>query len=346
MADEQSITPAEVGTTRAVDLPLRAGMTAREEFSGSEMTIAAETGAAAMSAQARALVEARFIMAMRRPRDWATVRVKLLQACERPGFAGSATDKVRRWGEAWYRKPVGDGVEGFSIRFAEEAARAMTNLDVRQLVIFDSPVQRLVLVQVIDLESNLSWETTVSLEKTVERRRTRDGDEVVKTRGNSRGDTTYVVVASDDEMAQKQANAVSKAARNGILRILPGDIQQECRTRILKIRGGDVPKDPGKLVREISDGFAALNVLPEQLREYLGHEMQTATPAELQELRDLYLAIKNGEETWQSALAQALEARGEAAEKKAAEEPVRPGKGTAGLRDALRQKPREPGQEG
>ena len=70
-----------------------------------------ETTAGALAAQAKAAVEARYIMAMQRPRDWDQVRLSLLKECDRTNFAEVAI----------YRKPVGQGIEGPSIRFAEAA---------------------------------------------------------------------------------------------------------------------------------------------------------------------------------------------------------------------------------
>src|SRR3990167_8355491 len=89
------------------------GTVARREFGADQLAVAGETSTALLAAQAEAMVKARFVVAMQRPRDFDDVRAKLLRACERPGFAGSATEKT--WGAAWYHKPVGDGVEGFSI---------------------------------------------------------------------------------------------------------------------------------------------------------------------------------------------------------------------------------------
>lgn len=56
------------------------------------------SGAAAMVA-ARAEVEARFLMAERHPRNWPTVRTRVLESCDRPRFAAGAM----------YAVPVGGG---------------------------------------------------------------------------------------------------------------------------------------------------------------------------------------------------------------------------------------------
>lgn len=296
----------------------RGSAIARRSFAGEELEIAGvtETASIVLAAQAKAMVEARFIMARKYPRDWADVRTKLLRACERTGFATGyldpgVRDPKKAMGAAWYNKPIGDGVQGFSIRFAEEAMRCMRNIDVNTITLYDDWEKRILSVVVTDLENNIALPTSILVEKSVERRKVQPGTEVIRTRSNSYGDTLYIIAASEDEVFQKQQSLSSKAIRNALLRLLPGDIAAECRQRILEIRQGDIAKDPDKAAKGIADAFAAMNVLPSSLKEYLGHEIGVSTPAEIQDLRDLYDAIRAGTITWVNALEEALEARGE-----------------------------------
>jgi hypothetical protein len=244
------------------------------------------------------MVKARFTIALRRPRDWDDVRSKMLRACERPGFAGSATEKT--WGAAWYRKPVGEGVEGFSIRFAEEAVRCMGNLDVEPVVVFEDAGKRILNVTVLDLESNVAYQTPITVEKTVVRKFLKKGEEALRVMVNSRGETTYLLPATDDEVFSKQQNLSSKALRTNVLRILPGDIQAECRARILAIRNGEAAKDPDGFRKKVADGFAKLNVRPSDLKELLGHDLATASPAELTDSRSTR-ARPRGRRSWRPA---------------------------------------------
>ena len=289
------------------------GTVARQEFGASQIESTAETSTALLAAQAEAVVKARFTIALRRPRDWDDVRARLLRACERPGFAGSATerDPKKNWGAAWYHKPVGDGVEGFSIRFAEEALRCMGNIDVETLPIYEDERKRVLRVTVLDLESNISIPTSITVEKTVTRRFLKKGEEALRVTVNSRQETTYLVWATEDEVFSKQQNLASKAIRNGVLRLLPGDIQAECRKRILEIRQGDAAKDPDGFRRKVADGFAKLNVQPSDLKKYLGHDLAQCSPAELTDLRELWQAIEDGKTTWLEELTRVLEERGE-----------------------------------
>jgi hypothetical protein len=294
----------------------QAGTVARREFGASEIQRSGETASSVMAAQAEAMIKASFTMAIHNPRDWDDVRLKLLKACERKGFAEGILDPGEKdakkaKGAAWYNKPVGQGVQGFSIRFAEEAVRAMRNISVQTLPVYDDDEKRILIVDVVDLENNIHYPGSIVVEKTVERRNMRPGDDLIRTRQNKQGELLHILRATDDEILSKQNNLISKSMRNSVLRLLPGDIQAECRARILQIRQGDIAKDPDKARRDITDGFGKLNVMPSALKEYLGHDLGTATPAEIADLRDLFKAIKDGDITWHDALAQALYERDE-----------------------------------
>lgn len=310
----------------------QAGQVARQEFGATELASQAETASAALAAQARAMVEARFVMALRRPRSWDAVRVALLKACERPGFAGSATEKI--WGAAWYRKPVGKGVEGFSVRFAEEAVRAMGNVDIQVATVYEDALRRIVSVTVLELESNVAYPASISIEKTVERTYLAKGQEAIKVRMNSKNEPTYLVAATEDEIFAKQNNYVSRAIRNGVIRLVPGDILGACRKRILEIREGDVAKDPDAFRRKIIDGFAKLNVPVAELTQLVGHDIATATPAELADLRDLWEALDEGKLTWADVMSDLRAESGEDATQSADAPPKR---GLAGLTERLEQ---------
>jgi hypothetical protein len=295
---------ASAGETKS---PQAAGTIARQEFGVQQLEVSAETaGGAALAAQARALVEARFVMAMRRPRDLDDVRVKVMREVERPGFAEIA----------WYRKPIGAGVEGLSVRFFEAAARCFGNLMVTPTTTFEDDRKRIVRVEVIDLETNYSPSLDVTVEKTVERKALNDGRVAISVRKNSKGEITYTVPATEDEMLGKSNSLVSKARRNLLQQIIPGDITDQAKARILAIRRGDAAKDPEGARRKIVDSFAGLNVMPSDLKRWLGHDVAQASPAEITDLRDLYSAIQAGETNWAEALAEkiggAVDASGDA----------------------------------
>lgn len=248
----------------------------------------AELATSATQARARVEIEAAYTVALNRPRNLDDVRVKLLEACNRPGFAQAAL----------YAKPVaGKKMKGLSIRFAEEAARQMGNIRRTIETIYDDEQTRVLRIAVTDLETNYTASSEVTVEKTVERRNS-DGRVVLASRPNTNGETVYIVLATEDELLTKQNNALSKAVRNLLLDLLPGDIMAEARAKIEKVLNGEVAADPAAARKAIADAFHQLGVTPSALAAFLGHPLEQCSPAEIADLRDYYSAVKAGETTW------------------------------------------------
>ena len=275
---------------------LAAGNTNEETFHGAAMTRSAETASTAVAAQARAAVEARYVMAVKRPRDMDQVRLNILKECKRPGFAAVAR----------YRKPVGDGIEGPSIRFAEAALRCMTNVMPEVATVYEDAEKRIQRVTVTDLEANVTYSSDVTIEKTVERNKLKDGQVPIKSRTNSVGKTTYLVEATEDDLLNKSGALVSKALRTLALRIIPGDILEEAMAQVVETLEKEDAKDPSAARKKLVDVFASFGVKPSDLRDYLGHDLDGVTPAELTELRAVGASLRDGEATWKDSLAHKL----------------------------------------
>lgn len=275
-------------------------LVARNEFAN-ELAVP-DTASTAVAAQAKALVEARYIMAVRRPRDMDVVRERMLKECARPSFAAVAR----------YVKPIGKDrakwPTGPSIRFAEAAVRNMTNITVETMTVYDDREKRIVRVTVTDLEANVPYSQDITIAKTIERRQKKEGDTVITTRTNSYGDTLYILEGTDDDIINKQQALISKAVRTLGLRLIPGDIVDECMEQVLVTQANADAEDPDAAKRKLFDAFAALGVRAEQLKEYLGHDAATIAPKEMTDLRALYAAIRDGEATWRDVMDQRIAA--------------------------------------
>lgn len=275
---------------------------ARRGFGTTELEQRRETQGSAAAATAQALVQAQYIMAERRPRDRDDVRFRLLKHCDRQGFASIAE----------YSKPVGGrAITGPSVRFVEAALQEYGNVRSTNTPIYDDDEKRIVKVTVIDLERNLVREGDVTAEKFVERRKTKSGDEVIGERTNSFGDIVYKVRAIEDDFTNKMNAGISKMERNLGLKILPPDLVAEAMTRCKATREAEVKSNPDAARNAIADAFAGVGVSPADLKEYLGHDLATCSPAELDTMRAIWVAIRDGEGTWQAALTVAREQRGE-----------------------------------
>ena len=247
-----------------------------------------ETQSAASAAGARAEVEAAYTIALARPRNMDTVRLKLLDACKRTKFAKRAL----------YSKPVGGrDIEGLSIRAAEEVIRHMGNFRISNAVTFENDEERKVRVTVTDLEVNSSYTQEITVRKTVERSSSK-GRDVVSTRTNTKDEPVFIVKATDDEVMTKESAMVSKVLRNAALRLTPSDILEEIIDQVkATLREKDV-QDPKAQMKALLDAFHENGVSPEDIEGHLGHTIDKITPAELQTLRQMYTAIADGQTTW------------------------------------------------
>ena len=283
--------------------------------------------ALAAAEQSRALVQARVLVALQRPRDYEEVRRRLLNDCKRVRFAEAAR----------YAKPMGDGkARGWSIRFAEAAVRAMGNIDVRTQSISEDEDKLVLRVDAIDLETNASFGGDITITKTVERRRLRQDEKALKVRTNSKGQPTYTVRANEDDMLTKTAAHISKAIRTYALRHVPADILEDCADQIRKASDSE---DPAKARKRIVDAFGDLGVGPADVKKIAGQkDLTLLTSEQLTHLRETYTAIKEGDLSVAELLAQV-----NGGEEDKAEDPKSTSKSR--LKEKLA-KNREPGEDG
>ena len=252
-----------------------------------QLAAGTELAATASAAMARAEIESAYIMAMRKPRTWADVRAKILAACERPVFAAKAE----------YQKPIGGSkITGPSIRFAEMAVQAAGNIKTSATVIYDDQNIRKIHVQVIDLENNISYGKEITLQKTVERKKVKQGQEVFGTRTNSFGETVYIVEATEDDLLVKQAAQESKIIRTCGLRMIPQDIIEEAMSVAKATRNKNI--DPKAECNKILDAFSKLGVRPSDIASYLKKPIEQIVDADIDDLRQIYTAIKDGDAKW------------------------------------------------
>ncbi len=248
-----------------------------------------ESMAMVLAKQSQAEIQARYVMARTNPRDWDQVREKLLKACKRPRFAETARKRM----------PVGDQqIDYLTIRFVEAALRYAGNIATTAVATFEDDNQRKVRVTVEDLENIMSYSTTLTVGKTVERRSHKKTDIVLGQRETSRGHTVYILEATPEEINRKQNAEISKAISTLGKKLIEGDILEECEDQIkATVKTADA-KDPDAAKRRIFDSFAEIGVMVEQIKKYLGHEAQTLNPKELDDLRALYQAIRDGDTSW------------------------------------------------
>lgn len=296
------------------------GSVQREEFAGQEIQTQAETSMAAVAAREQAMVQARFIMAERHARHWDSVRVRLLAHCDRPGFAEAA----------WYKKPTGKAkingewvdtfAEDLSVRFMEVARQELSNLDTATAVTYEDANVRIVTAFVLDLERNNRDARDIVINKVTEKRGKQnkktgeweppEGREVLSQRLNSYGEPVYLCRATEDEVRQRQNAEISKVQRDETKRLIPADILQDCRDRVRLTRAKEDKRDPLAAKKKVIDAFASIHVMPDDLVTYLGCSLEKASPAQMDELRGLFTAVREGEITMTEAIRKKYEGEG------------------------------------
>jgi hypothetical protein len=242
--------------------------------------------AIAAAEAAKAMVQGRILMALQRPRDLDQARLRILADCKRYRFAEQAR----------YAKPMGGGkVRGWSIRFAEAAVRHLGNIDVQANTIAEDDDKMLLRFQALDLETNSSFGGEMVITKTVERSRLRPGEVAIRTRTNSKGKATYIVPANEDDLQTKIGNHISKGIRTYALRHVPADILEDALDQCdHTLRQGDA--DPKAAVKRIVDSYAQLGIGPEDVKKLAGvKELDLITPPKLEHLREVYVALREGD---------------------------------------------------
>lgn len=269
----------------------------KEGFGDKSVEMRHETASSAIMARAKAETEARFVMAIQRPRDPDDARTRLLGECKRKSFAERAIFSLPKGDKAGRITGTARRIEGLTIRFAESAIRLWGNLDQTTTTTYDDPFQRQITVSALDLETNSRYALDLTIAKTVERKDAKDRL-VLGERQNSYGDTVYIVACTDDELTQKQNMLVSKALRTLALRLIPADILEDCEQQIVQTKNAQIAQDPNAARKAVIDAFASLNVAPSDLKDYLGHDVGTCTPAQIGDLQNLFAALRDNEISW------------------------------------------------
>lgn len=301
-----------------------------------------ETAASSAAATAKAMVEARYIIAQHKPRNWLTVLSMLMESCQRPGFAAKTEYALPRW-DARQRKTV--HITGPTIRFAEEALRCAGNVDIRADVMLDDAEKRIVFVSVLDLQSNTNYGRSVVIPKVIERAKLKDGQTAKGQRVNSEGKIVFIVDATEDELLMKQNAAVSRVIRSDGLRLIPFDIKETALMVAATTRQKENATDPSAVAKRLSFGFFKLGVDADQLEKYLGKRLNAVNAADLEILNKLHESLSDGEITWQELVTMKAEGRDElthdangSGSTDTASNGAAAGPGAAGLRERLSQR--------
>lgn len=207
-------------------------------------------------------------------------------SCQRLGFAltseyefkrGSKKDNAGKW--------VDNIIKGPTVKAARELARLWGNLRYGSIPISENEDKRQILSYAWDLETNVWIQQGDLFAKLIEKK-------------------TGWVEPDERELRELNNRRASLGIRNCILQIVPGDFMDDGLGKCKEvIRDAMQNKDSAQFLdikKRIIAGFSAINVPVEELEQYIGHPLASCDPKELETLRGIWVAIKDGHTSWSS----------------------------------------------
>ncbi len=246
-----------------------------DEPQGGGMIVADRTVAVAAMAETQTQeVRGAMLLAKEFPRSEDDARDRILRTCGHPGFA----EKVH------YSYPRGTTtIKGISIVGAREMARAWGNIRNGVVIVSDDDTHRTLQAFAWDMESNEYISAQDTFKKLAQRKF---------------GDVTKWVTVDERDLRELTSRRASLLLRNCILAVLPWTLKNEVSETATATMENKAAKDPDAARRSVVDGFSSVNVPIKELEDYIGHAVASCSPKELEDLRTIWRAIKEGETQW------------------------------------------------
>lgn len=226
--------------------------------------VAVESSRAIAEAQGKLMIAKSF------PRNYTSAYAHAIEACKRKSFAEKAFYSYPRGGES---------VNGVTIRFAEEMARAYGNLDYGIKELSHDKGKSEMQAYCWDLETNTISQQNFTVEHI---RETRKGN---------------IDLTSQRDVYELNANQGARRLRSRILAILPPDMIEDCILECKKTLAGKNEIPLIDKVKNMVVKFEEIGVKKEMLEKRLKHTVETITTDELVEYIGIYNGIKGKETT-------------------------------------------------
>lgn len=225
------------------------------------------TAAMATTRQAQE-VQAAMVVAKRFPRDERASNDRILSACQRRSLAESAVYVYSRGGTE---------VTGPSIRLAECLAQNWGNIDFGYIELEQRNGESQVMAYAWDLETNTRQSKVFSVPHV---RHTKKGD---------------YPLSDPRDIYEMVANQAARRVRSCILAVIPGDVIESALKQCdltLKSRNKMPLEDRIKeVVRVFGEEYG---VTPDQLRNYIGKNIEAFTETDMVRLTKVYRSLKDG----------------------------------------------------
>lgn len=231
------------------------------------ISAASVTAAMATTRQAQE-VQAAMIVAKHFPRDERVSCDRILNACTRRSLAECAIYSYSRGGTE---------VSGPSIRLAECIAQNWGNIDFGYIELEQKNGESQVMAYAWDLETNTRQSKVFSVPH---RRDTKKG--------------SFPLTDSRD-IYEMVANQASRRVRSCILAVIPNDVVEmavnQCEVTLKSSAAGKALEDR---IAEMVERFAEYGVTPDQLRAYVGKNVEAFTENDVIRLGKVYRSLKDG----------------------------------------------------
>jgi hypothetical protein len=249
-----------------------------------------------------AKTQARFLVALERPRKYELIEPRILEVCARPEFANNARYKVKVGSVFQDGKWKAVYAEDFNIRAAEQFRLCYPNTYSEVLTVFEDDKVRRVAVEMMDLESNTTYRDEFTIYKTMERKKLKDGQEALDERMNSKNELIYIVKCTPEDVHKKQAAQVSKSLRNLFFRMFPIDLKIKAERATEQTILGHIKNNINDERRKIATAFYDIGIDANELEKYTKQKISTLSATQIEHLRKVYTTIKDGEANWKDYL--------------------------------------------
>jgi hypothetical protein len=237
-----------------------------------------EVQSAALSAAAMREIEVRVMLAKRFPRDEERCYQRLMTAMKFPKMADAASYKL-----PWLKDDSGKLVSGPSVHLARLAASIYGNMASGNTVVASDDQADTVRGFAWDLESNYLRFEDVQVQRYIPRKK---------------GNATELVLANQDQRMRNAANYGGRKERNCILRMIRRDIIEDALEAAEGTKLAKIKKNPDAALKKIIKAFGELSITVEQLQAHLGHKISESSAEEIAGLREIFVAIRDGEARW------------------------------------------------
>lgn len=261
--------------------------------------VADQATAASDQARAVAEVQAALMIARMNPRDPVKAMDRILNACTRPTLANSATYSYSRGGT---------DITGPTIRLAEAIAQGWGNIQYGIREISQGKNVSTVESYAWDVETNTRRQVVF---------------QVAHKRDTKKG--TKILTDSRD-IYELIANQGARRLRACILGVIPGDVVEAALDQCTVTQKAHVDMTP-EGIQKLVEGFARFGVSKAQLEKRIQRRLDAIQPAQVISLRDIWKSLRDG-----------MSVPGDWFEPEAAAAALPAKKGSAALKDKLKQK--------